>query len=151
MGKEIERKYLVTDGWRDATDGPGTEMRQAYLSTDPRATVRVRVAGDRAWLTVKGLTRGIERDEWEYPVPVADAIAMIERCGSDALSKCRYRSGRWEIDEFHGSLEGLVVAEIELSSPDESIILPAWIGEEVSDDPRYYNSSLARASVVPGR
>ncbi len=95
MGKEIERKYLVTDGWRDATDGPGTEMRQAYLSTDPRATVRVRVAGDRAWLTVKGLTRGIERDEWEYPVPVADAIAMIERCGSDALSKCRYRSGRW--------------------------------------------------------
>lgn len=143
MASEIERKFLVGPGWRDAVDGPGIEMTQAYLSADPRATVRVRIAGPRAWLTVKGLNRGISRDEWEYAIPVADARAMAERCASSALSKTRYRAGRWEIDEFHGPLEGLVVAEIELESEDEEIALPAWVGREVSDDPRYYNSSLA--------
>ena len=80
MAKEIERKFLVRHGWRDAVGGPGVELRQAYLSTDPRATVRVRVAGDEAWLTVKGLTQGISRDEWDYRIPAADARGMIDRC-----------------------------------------------------------------------
>ncbi len=149
MAKEIERKFLVRAGWREAVDGPGTEMRQAYLSVDPRATVRVRVAGEQAWLTVKGLTKGISRDEWEYQIPVAEAEAMIDRCGTASLSKTRYRAGRWEIDDFHGKLQGLVVAEIELMSPDENIELPAWIGAEVSGDPRYYNSALAEAQAPP--
>lgn len=149
MPKEIERKYLVTAGWREAVDGPGTVFRQAYLSTVPRATVRVRIAGDRAMLTVKGRNDGITRDEWEYPIPLDDAAQMIDRCASASLSKTRFRAGRWEIDEFHAPLEGLVVAEIELSSPDEVISLPSWIGREVSEDPRYYNSSLATSLVKP--
>lgn len=149
MAKEIERKYLVREGWREAADGPGVKMRQAYLSVEPRATVRVRVAGDKAWLTVKGRNDGISRDEWEYPVPVADADAMIDRCGTAELSKTRYRSGRWEIDEFHGSLSGLVLAEIELTDESEQPVLPSWIGGEVSGDVRYYNSSLAASGVIP--
>lgn len=149
MAKEIERKYLVREGWREAVDGPGVKMRQAYLSVEPRATVRVRVAADKAWLTVKGRNDGISRDEWEYPVPVADADAMIDRCGTAELSKTRYRSGRWEIDEFHGSLSGLVLAEIELTDESEHPVLPSWIGGEVSGDVRYYNSSLAASGVIP--
>lgn len=150
MAKEIERKYLVRDGWRGAVDGPGVKMRQAYLSVDPRATVRVRVSGDRAWLTVKGRNDGITRDEWDYTVPVADADAMIDRCGTAELSKTRYRCGRWEIDEFHGPLSGLVVAEIELTDASEQPALPSWIGREVSGDVRYYNSSLAASGSIPG-
>lgn len=149
MAKEIERKFLVKPGWRDYVDGPGTEICQAYLSTDPKATVRVRVAGGNAWLTVKGITRGISRDEWEYAVPVADARDMISRCAVRSLSKTRYRSGRWEIDEFHGALDGLVVAEIELEWAGEDMELPAWIGPEVSGDPRYFNSALAEADGIP--
>lgn len=149
MAREIERKFLVSDGWRKAVDGPGTQFRQAYLSVDPKATVRVRVAGNEAWLTVKGLNNGISRDEWEFGIPVEDACDIIDRCATASLSKTRYRSGRWEIDEFHGCLEGLVVAEIELCSPDEKVDLPAWIGREVSDDPRYFNSSLAKAKEIP--
>lgn len=149
MAKEIERKFLVGENWREAVDGPGVRMRQAYLSLEPRATVRVRVAGDRAWLTVKGRNDGISRDEWEYPVPVADADAMIDRCGTAELSKTRYRSGRWEIDEFHGKFSGLVVAEIELADVSEQPALPAWIGREVSGDVRYYNSSLAASGKIP--
>lgn len=149
MAKEIERKFLVRDGWQDAVDGPGIRMRQAYLSADPRATVRVRIAGDRARLTVKGRNRGIERDEWEYDIPVADAETMIDRCSTAALSKTRYRAGRWEIDSFDGPLDGLVVAEIELARADEPFDRPAWLGPEVSGDPRYYNSSLALATAPP--
>ncbi len=149
MGKEIERKFLVRDGWRQALTGPATEMAQAYLSVDPRATVRLRIAGPRAFLTVKGLNDGPSRDEWEYEIPVADAAEMMERCGQCRLSKTRYRAGRWEIDAFHGPLEGLVVAEIELTGPDEAVELPAWIEREVTGDPRYYNSSLAACQTIP--
>lgn len=150
MAKEIERKFLVKEGWREAVDsGSATLFRQAYLSTDPHATVRVRIAGERAWLTIKGLTCGVERDEWEYPIPSADAAAMIDLCCDASISKTRYRSGRWEIDEFHGCLEGLVVAEIELTSADEHFDAPSWLGREVSADPRYYNSELSRASAPP--
>lgn len=149
MAKEIERKFLVKPGWEKYVDGPGTDFRQAYLNTDPRSTVRVRLAGDRAWLTVKGKNEGTVRDEWEYPVPPADAAAMIDRCGQAAIAKTRYRAGRWEIDRFHGPLEGLVVAEIELKSADEPFDRPVWLGREVSDDPRYFNSSLALAARIP--
>ncbi|MCM1028310.1 MAG: CYTH domain-containing protein [Pseudoflavonifractor sp.] len=150
MAKEIERKFLVNDGWEADTTSPGVEIMQAYLSDDPRATVRIRIAGPRAFITVKGLTHsGISRDEWEYPVPLDDAREMIDRCGKSVLSKTRFHAGRWEIDIFHEALQGLVVAEIELSRPDEEFPLPAWIGREVTGDPRYYNSSLAAAQVVP--
>lgn len=150
MSKEIERKFLVKPGWEDAVTLPGTPMSQAYLSADPHATVRVRIAGPRAFLTVKGLNRGAVRDEWEYEIPAGDAADMMERCGQCRLSKTRYRLGRWEVDSFHGPLEGLVVAEIELSSADEPLELPEWIGPEVTGDSRYYNSSLAATLAIPG-
>lgn len=144
MAKEIERKFLVvSDDYKLVADS-STFIAQAYLSTRPESTVRVRIAGDSAWLTVKGVNHGAERDEWEYPVPVADAEAMIERCALTApLQKTRWRVGRWEIDEFHGALAPLTVAEIELDRADEEVDLPAFIGREVTGDPYYYNSSLA--------
>lgn len=144
MALEIERKFLVTGtGYRDvATEA--TLMEQAYLSRTPEATVRLRIAGDRAWLTVKGRNDGAVRHEWEYPVPVADARGMIERCADGpALVKTRWRVGRWEVDEFHGALQGLVVAEIELEHADEPFDKPGFIGREVTGNPRYYNSILA--------
>ncbi len=150
MAKEIERKYLVDGSSYRETATSAVRIRQAYLSTNPDATVRVRIAGDSAWLTVKGRNAGNVRDEWEYPIPVADAEAMLARCAqSPVIDKTRYRDGRWEIDEFHGSLEGLVVAEIELTSADEEYALPGYIGCEVSGDARYYNSSLAKSGRIP--
>lgn len=150
MAKEIERKFLVCDdSYREAASG-AVEMSQAYLSTAIDATVRVRIAGDRGFLTVKGRNDGTVRDEWEYEVPADDARQMIDRCAqSPVISKTRYRAGRWEIDEFHGCLEGLTVAEIELSDPDEHVDLPPFIGKEVTGDPRYYNSSLAKTGEIP--
>lgn len=147
MSKEIERKFLVKAGVDPALlGGEAVVMVQAYLSTDPRATVRVRIAGDRAKLTVKGLNNSIERDEWEYPIPTADAREMIARCASDkaiVIEKTRFKVGRWEVDKYDGALAGLVVAEIELTDGDEKIELPDWVGREVSGDVRYYNSVLA--------
>ncbi|RXE62241.1 CYTH domain-containing protein [Paramuribaculum intestinale] len=144
MAKEIERKFLVvSDDYKLSADSSEL-ISQAYLSVRPESTVRVRTAGDRAWLTVKGINHGAERDEWEYQVPVADAEAMIERCALTVpLQKTRWRVGRWEIDEYHGALAPLTVAEIELDSVDEEVDLPAFIGREVTGDPYYYNSSLA--------
>lgn len=146
MGREIERKFLVTsDAWRGA--GPGTSIRQGYLSLDPERTVRIRTAGDRAWITVKGLSKGASRDEFEYAIPVKDADAMLDglRVGP-VLEKTRTRvpfGGRtWEVDEFRGENAGLVVAELELDAEDATIALPPWVGREVTQDPRYYNSSL---------
>ena len=147
MAKEIERKYLVTDtSYREAA----TEKRQiiqAYLNRDPKATVRVRVANDMAFLTIKGKNSGAVRDEWEYPIPLSDARAMIERCATGRIiEKTRYivpfAGYLWEIDEFSGDLEGLTVAEIELPSADTEFQLPSFIGDEVTGNPQYYNSSL---------
>lgn len=147
MSMEIERKFLVADtavlqGLR------GERMLQAYIAATDRATVRVRIAGDHAWLTLKGATTGISRREFEYPVPVADAaLCLAELCGDGVVSKTRYRvphAGHvWEVDVFDGANAGLVVAEIELSAADEVFERPAWLGEEVSGDPRYANSQLA--------
>lgn len=150
MAKETERKFLVKDeSWREHC-GEGTRFVQTYLNTNPDATVRLRIAGSHAFITVKSRNHGIERCEWEYEIPEQDAREMIEECDtSPVIDKTRYRDGRWEIDVFHGALAGLVVAEIELDSPDESIALPAYIGREISDDARYYNSSLANSGEVP--
>lgn len=150
MGKEIERKFLLADdSWRRMVEA-STEMRQGYLSRRPEATVRVRVAGERAWLTVKSKNRGVERNEWEYEIPVHDALEMLSDAAmmqGNVLSKTRhivsYSGFRWEIDEFHGTHQGLIVAEVEIGSVGEHVPLPPFIGVEVTGDPAYYNSTLA--------
>lgn len=148
MAREIERKFLVDTGaWIPSSQG--RHLRQAYLSTVEQRTVRIRTCGAEAFLTVKGLTTGITRLEFEYAIPLADAQAMIaELCEKPILDKTRFRETvaghTFEIDVFHADNEGLVVAELELSSADEMFERPAWLGVEVSGDPRYYNSNLAR-------
>ena len=148
MGIEIERKFLVADGgWRDAAD-PGTVMKQGYLAAEPERTVRVRVAGDQAWLTIKGPTDGAVRAEYEYPVPVVDAEAILELCATMVVHKTRHlvpHGGHvWEVDVFAGENDRLVLAEVELTRADEVIDLPDWLGAEVTDDHRYSNSQLSR-------
>ncbi len=145
MGKEIERKFLVTgEAWRM---GDCSDYRQGYLSIDRKRTMRIRIAGDVARLTVKGITEGATRAEYEYPVPVADAQAMLETlCLRPLIEKRRYRIQHggltWEIDKFLGENAGLIVAEIELEHAEQSFDKPAWIGEEVTSDPRFYNANL---------
>lgn len=146
MALEIERKFLVRDtSWHDGS--PGTPMAQGYLSTDPDRTVRVRLAGDHAWLTIKGRSEGISRDEFEYPVPAADARALLALCLPEIIEKTRhlvhFAGFTWEIDVFHGANQGLTVAEIELAHPDDHAPAPPWLGPEVTHDPRYFNSRLA--------
>ena len=146
MSLEIERKYLVrSDGWR--TGVAGTRYRQGYLSTDPGRSVRVRVGAGKGFITIKGLTVNMTRPEYEYPVPVNDANEMLDTlCLKPIIEKTRYTLEHagllWEVDEFEGENAGLIVAEVELSGPDQHIVLPDWIGKEVTDDPRYYNASL---------
>ncbi|MBE0617966.1 MAG: CYTH domain-containing protein [Proteobacteria bacterium] len=148
MGIEIERKFLVRgEGWR--TGAETRVIRQGFLSTDPDRTVRVRVAGDRGYLTVKGRAEGLVRAEFEYPIPVEDANAMLDRlCLRPLIEKTRHRVEHaglvWEVDEFHGENQGLVLAEVELDDPGAEVRLPPWTGEEVSGDPRYYNANLVR-------
>jgi len=147
--QEIERKFLVaSDAWRGLA--PGTRYRQGYLSTVETRTVRIRVAGDHAYLTIKGATAGIARAEFEYEIPLADAQALLDDlCERPLIEKTRYRipfAGHvWEVDEFHGDNEGLIVAEVELPTADAPVDLPPWIGAEVSADPRYANANLTRA------
>ena len=147
MASEIERKFLVSSqGWRN---GDATEYRQGYLGLDKERTVRVRAAGDTAFLTIKGITRGATRQEFEYEIPLADANQMLDTlCHRPLIEKRRYRvrhSGLdWEIDEFFGDNAGLVVAEVELESEDQAFDRPDWLGQEVTSDPRYYNASLVQ-------
>ena len=148
MAVEIERKFR-TKGVDFLANQEGERLTQGYLSHDPRATVRLRVQGDHAWLTIKGKTHGASRSEFEYPIPTADAHAMLdEMCPRGVIDKTRYRvkvgEHVWEVDEFHGDNQGLVVAEVELDSEDQPFERPPWLGEEVTDDPRYYNSALSR-------
>lgn len=146
MAREIERKFLVRgDTWRRGAEG--TELRQGYLSTDPGRSVRLRLAGDSAWITIKGPTRGPAREEYEYPVPAGDAAEMLEDlCLKPLVVKKRYQvshGGReWVVDEFGGENSGLVMAEIELAAEDEAFDMPPWAGEEVTEDGRYANASL---------
>lgn len=147
MAKEIERKFLVKNSTFRELSTTATRIKQGYLSRLPEATVRVRIAGNRAFLTVKGKNHGCVRDEWEYAVPVADAEAMLDRCAQGSvISKTRYivpdGAYNWEVDEFHGSHEGLVVAEIELPHAEATFNRPDFIGEEVTGNPAYYNSNL---------
>lgn len=148
MGIEIERKFLLKgEGWRGL--GQPTLMRQGYLVADPVRTVRVRIEGERAVITIKSKSTGASRGEWEYEIPVPDAAELLERlCEQPLVEKVRHRiehaGHTWEVDEFQGENAGLVVAEIELGSEDEAFDIPDWIGREVTSDPRYYNSSLIR-------
>lgn len=149
MATEIERKFLVRDQrWKIGASGKA--FRQGYLATEHAGTVRVRLVGEQAWLTIKGRTEGYSRLEFEYEIPLADGREILDRlCPGPTIDKTRYRiehAGHvWEVDAFHGANEGLVVAEIELTSEDESFARPEWLGEEVSGDPRYFNSNLVRA------
>lgn len=145
MATEIERKFLVTgDDWRSAT---GVLIWQGYLNRDKHRTVRVRVAADQAFLTIKGATQGATRAEFEYPIPVTDATALRALCDGPIIEKVRrridYAGFTWEVDEFFGDNAGLVVAEIELRSETEVFAKPPWVGQEVTEDGRYFNSNLA--------
>lgn len=145
MATEIERKFLVTgEDWKNT---PGTEFRQGYLNRDKLRTVRVRVAGTRGFLTIKGISKGAARSEYEYEIPLADAVQLLQLCDGPLIEKTRHiiqHAGMtWEVDEFHGENAGLVVAEIELQMEDQQFEKPAWVGREVTHDKRYFNSSLS--------
>ncbi len=148
MATEIERKYLVRDeSWRDQAHHQ-VRYRQGYLANNRQCSVRVRIGGETAHLSVKGTTVGASRLEFEYPVPVEDAQTMLrELCAGAIIEKTRYRvrheTQEWEVDVFEGDNIGLVVAEIELEDEAQAVALPPWAGQEVTDDVRYYNSNLA--------
>jgi adenylate cyclase len=145
MGIEIERKFLVTGTtWRQ---GAGVRFSQGYLNRDKERTVRVRLAGEKAFLTIKGISVGASRAEFEYEIPAADAEQLLKLSDGPVIEKIRrfiqLESVTWEVDEFLGENAGLVVAEIELQSEDQAFARPEWLGEEVTHDARYFNSSLA--------
>jgi adenylate cyclase len=148
MGKEIERKFLVKgDVWKSLAKG--TRYRQGYLNSVKERTVRIRTVGDKGFLTIKGITTGASRTEYEYPIPVPDAEAMLnELCEKPIIEKNRYkikdRNLTWEVDEFFGENQGLIVAEVELQSESQSVEKPGWVGEEVTGDPRYFNANLIK-------
>ncbi len=148
MAHEIERKFLVSsDAWRSV--GAGARYRQGYLLNSEGRTVRVRLSDEGAWLTVKGAREGLTRPEFEYPISISDAEEMLATlCNGSLVEKTRYRvpigAHVWEVDEFHGDNVGLVLAEIELGHEAEAFERPEWLGEEVSDDPRYYSGCLSK-------
>jgi adenylate cyclase len=147
MGTEIERKYLlVNDNWRKSAD-EGIYMVQGYMGSNEKSSIRIRIHGDTANLNIKSKTIGIQRSEFDYPIPVDEAKEILESlCDRPFVEKTRFhvmfKGHEWEIDVFAGDNDGLVVAELELSSVDEDFALPDWLGDDVSDDPRYYNVCL---------
>ena len=151
MAVEIERKFLVKkETWQEVEKTDGLFFRQGYLLTDPNKTIRVRLTEQSGYLTVKGVSVGATRAEFEYPIPKEDAQELLDSFAISDLTKVRYKinfGGKtWEIDEFLGKNQGLIVAEIELTTEDEEFELPDWIDTEVTGDARYYNSSL---SIMP--
>ena len=145
---EIERKFLVKrDKWDKVARPEGIRYIQGYLSIDDEKVIRVRIAGNKGFLTIKGRSETIARPEFEYEIPEEDAVFMIDRYTKGIIEKTRYtlefHGNFWEVDEFHGLNEGLILAEIELITPDWQFDLPEWIGEEVTGDHRYYNSFLS--------
>ncbi|MFA5903174.1 MAG: CYTH domain-containing protein [Desulfobacula sp.] len=146
MGIEIEKKFLLNgDEWRAL--GTPVQYRQGYLNRSKERTVRVRMAGEKGYLTIKGIGKGAKRTEYEYEIPKEDADAMLnDLVEKPVIEKNRYRIEYkkmiFEIDEFFGENQGLILAEVELESEDQKIELPDWIGKEVTHDPRYYNSNL---------
>lgn len=144
MAKEIERKFLVKNGaWRQEK---GTKYRQGYLNSAKERIVRVRTINNKAYLTIKGITVGASRMEFEYEIPRKDADGLLDICEKPLIEKIRYKVKEggfiWEIDEFFGENQGLIVAEVELESEDQNFPKPDWVGEEVTGDPRYFNSNL---------
>ena len=148
MGIEIERKFLVlNEDWK--REGQPAFLCQGYISSEPGRIVRVRIDGQQAMLTIKGMASGISCGEWEYAIPLEEARALLAQvCQRPLIEKNRYRIARdglvWEIDEFLGENAGLVVAEVELSSEEQQFVRPAWLGEEVSQDRRYANANLLK-------
>jgi len=149
MAIEIERKFLVhKEMWNSARiNATCTAYKQGYLQATPNCTVRVRQAGEKAFLTVKGKTDGMSRLEFEYEIPLSDLTGLLPLCSGPLVEKNRctivYETKLWEVDEFLGDNEGLIIAEIELNSKDEVFSIPEWIDKEVTGDKRYYNSFLS--------
>lgn len=149
MGQEIERKFLLdSDGWRAEVTG-SQRLVQGYVSRGDKSAVRVRIKGERGELNIKHTLDGIHRLEYEYEIPLEDARELLDNVALRPLidkirHHVRHGDHLWEIDEFFGDNAGLIVAEIELGSADEPFDRPDWVGEEVSDDPRYYNSNLSK-------
>jgi adenylate cyclase len=149
VAKEIERKFLVTgEGWRENTQR-AVRYRQGYLNDAKDCSIRVRVGAGKAFLNIKSATLGVQRHEYEYPIPFDDANEMLDRfCQGALVDKTRHyvqhEGYTWEVDVFEGDNAGLVVAEIELQDEAERFPLPSWVGAEVSDDPRYYNVCLVK-------
>lgn len=148
MAIEIERKFLVQgDEWRAL--GVGTVYRQGYIAITQGKTVRVRIAGDQGFLTIKGGTVGIAKREYEYAIPLVEAAEMLDvLCDRPLIEKTRYKIPLdgviWEVDEFAGENAGLIMAEVELTHIDQAIQIPAWVGPEVTGDPRYFNAYLSK-------
>ena len=153
MGIEIERKFLVNhDAWGKINKPEGKRYRQGYILSDETRTVRIRVADDAAFITLKGRASGISRSEFEYPIPVNDGQAILDEMATSSVEKTRYginyAGNLWEVDVFTGDNSGLIVAEIELTAPNQQFEKPHWVGQEVSDDGRYTNAAL---SIYPYR
>jgi len=147
MAKEIERKYLIDlQKWRELEKPPGHHYRQGYLVTDPQKTIRVRLTETKGFLTIKGISIGATRSEFEYEIPVMQAKELLDNFSISELSKIRYniefKNKIWEVDEFLGDNSGLFIAEIELKSEDDFFELPDWVTKEVTDEEKYYNSNL---------
>ena len=146
---EIERKFLVNPiEWEKFPKPNPVQIQQGYLSNTSEMTVRIRVKGDSGFLTIKGPTQGISREEFEYEIPLIDVKNMSKIFSTKLLSKLRYKilhkDHIWEVDVFEGKLNGLILAEIELNSEDEKFDLPTFLGKEVSEDPEYFNSNLIK-------
>lgn len=149
MALEIERKFLVDrEKWNRENKGKGRLYKQGYILTDPEKTIRVRLTDTDGYLTIKGITQGSVRQEFEYLIPPEEAMELLHNFASNLVEKIRYKvqlGGKtWEVDEFIGANEGLLVAEIELVYENEPFEQPDWLGKEVTNDSRYYNSNLAQ-------
>ncbi len=148
MATEIEHKYLINkELWKLIVPESSVEVKQGYLLTDPNKTIRVRTKGDKGFITIKGKNIGASRTEFEYEIPVSDAIDLINGFSSNIIEKTRhyitYENKLWEVDKFKGLNAGLIVAEIELANENEKYSIPNWVGENVTEDQRFANSNLS--------
>lgn len=149
MGQEIERKFLINlSEWEKLDKPAGKHFRQGYISTDPEKTIRVRKTETAGWLTIKGISVGATRLEYEYEIPLKEAEELLDNFSENELEKIRHEivhaNKLWEVDVFLGDNRGLIVAEIELLSEDEPFEIPEWITEEVTHEKKYYNSNLTK-------
>jgi len=146
MNKEIERKFLLKNADWKIFANAGISIKQGYLNSSKELTTRIRTKGKQAFITIKGKTEGISRAEFEYEIPLKDALELLKLCQNSNIEKTRYEvkieNHTWEIDVFEGENQGLIVAEIELSSEDETFKKPTWLGKEVSFEDKYFNACL---------